>query len=370
MKISAYILSFIILTASIATAEEITIIAVGDIMPTARALPFVKKQGFGYPYRATREILKGGDIVIGNLETPLTSKGIRFENKKYTFRAPIETAAALKETGFTHLSLANNHMMDYGAEGLSSTLEALNDAKLNFAGAGENIKKARKISITEIKGKKIAFLSYSKTYPVEFYANKKHGGTAPGYKKFIVYDLKKARNEADIVIVAFHWGGEKLEHPRTYQKELARLSIDAGADIVIGHHPHVLQGIERYKEGVIFYSLGNFAFGSYSPSSRESIIAKVVLEDDRISTVEAVPINVNNFEVHFQPKVLEREKGEEVIAHLSRLSEPLGSRLIFANGIGIADRLEMLTKKESLSPLKQIQPVAAKLPVEPPGAFH
>lgn len=370
MKKAAYILSLIILTANIAHADKITLIAVGDIMPTARALPFVKKQGFGYPYRGTRKILKDGDIVIGNLETPLTGKGSRFKNKKYTFKAPIETAAALKDAGFTHMSLANNHMMDYGKEGLLSTLTALEDAKLNFAGAGENIKQARKISITEIKGKKIAFLSYSKTYPLEFYARRKRGGTTPGYRKFITADLKKARREADIVIVAFHWGGEKLEHPRAYQKELARLSIDSGADIVIGHHPHVLQGIERYKEGVIFYSLGNFAFGSYSPSSRESIIAKVVLENDRILSVEAVPINVNNFEVHFQPEVLEGEKGEEVISHLSRLSEPLGSRLIFSGGVGIADRLEMFTKRKSLSPLKQIQPIATKLPVEPPGVFH
>jgi len=370
MKKAAYILLFIILTASIAQAGEITIIAVGDIMPTARALPFVKKQGFGYPYLGTSEILKTGDIVIGNLETPLTTKGTRFKNKKYTFKAPIETATALKETGFTHLSLANNHMMDYGREGLLSTLTALSNEGRHCAGAGENSKEARKISMTEIKGKKIAFLSYSKTYPVEFYARRKRGGTTPGYRKFITADLKKAAKEADIVIVAFHWGGEKLEHPRRYQKELAHLAIDSGADIVIGHHPHVLQGVEHYNDGVIFYSLGNFAFGSYSPSSRESIIAKIVLTDGRISSVKAVPINVNNFEVHFQPKVLEGKKGEEVISHLSGLSGPLGSRLIFAEGVGVAGRLEMLTKKESLSPLKQIQPVAAKLPVEPPGVFH
>ena len=94
------------------------------------------------------------------------------------------------------------------------------------------------------------------------------------------------------------------------------------------------------------------------------------MEEDGIASVEAMPINVNNFEVHFQPKVLEGGKGEEVISRLSSLSEPLGSRLIFAEGVGIADRLKMLTKKESPSPLKQVQPVAAKLPVEPPGTLH
>ncbi|MDT8316575.1 MAG: CapA family protein [bacterium] len=370
MKKTVYILILTLLTAAAAKAEEITIIAVGDIMPTARALPFIKKEGFGYPYRASREILKGGDIVIGNLETPLASEGRRFEDKKYTFKAPLETASALKDAGFTHMSLANNHMMDYGSEGLAYTLSTLDGAGLNYAGAGENIIGARKISMSEVKGKKIAFLSYSKTYPTEFYASKNGPGTAPGYRKFIASDLKKAAAEADIVIVAFHWGGEKLEHPRDYQKELARLSIDSGADIVIGHHPHVLQGIEHYKDGVIFYSLGNFAFGSYSPSSRESIMARVVLEDGGISSVEAIPINVNNFEVHFQPQLFKGEKGGEVITRLSALSGPLGSSLIFADGVGIAGKLDMITKKGDLSPLEQIQPVAAKLPVEPSRAVH
>jgi hypothetical protein len=162
MKIFNIIMATL-LAASVAGAEEITLIAVGDIMPTAKALPFINNHGFGYPYNGTREILQSGDIVIGNLEMPLTVKGERFDAKEYTFKAPIETAAALKDAGFTHLSLANNHMMDYGKDGLISTLAALDEAGLNYAGAGENIGKAREVSITEIKGKKIAFLSYSKT---------------------------------------------------------------------------------------------------------------------------------------------------------------------------------------------------------------
>jgi len=335
----------LLFTGTTALAGEITLIAVGDIMPAARALPFVKKHGFGYPFEGTREVLQSGDIVIGNLEAPLTTGGKRYEDKEYTFKAPIETAAALKDAGFTHLSLANNHMMDYGPEGLTSTLAALDDAGLLYAGAGENIFKARAASITEINGKKIAFLSFSKTYPVEFYAGTEQSGTAPGYKKHVTREIKKAREAADIVIVAYHWGGERLEEPRDYQKEFARLSIDSGADVVLGHHPHVLQGVEYYKDGVIFYSLGNFAFGSYSPSSKESIIARIVLEDDRISRVEAIPINVNNFEVHFKPSILKGKRGEDVISNLDRISKSFDSTILFSEGRGIVTRSSMLVMK-------------------------
>lgn len=328
-------------------AEDIVILAVGDIMPTARVLPFIKKHGFDYPYRATSTLLKSGDVVIGNMEAPLTRSGERFEEKKFTFKAPVETATALKKAGFTHLSLANNHMMDYGLEGLDSTLKALDGAGINYAGAGENIRAARKSTTYEVKGKKIAFLSYSKTYPVEFYATKNKGGTAPGYVSYVKRDISKARKNSDIVIVAFHWGAEKMDSPKDYQRELARISIDSGANIVLGHHPHVLQGIEYYGNGIIFYSLGNFAFGSYSKSSTESIVARIAIGDNGISRVEALPLNVNNYEVHFQPELLRGEKGEQIISRLSLLSEPLGSRLIFAERSGIVSKMEKLTMKET-----------------------
>lgn len=347
-----FILSLIImlLTTAPAAAGEITLIAVGDIMPAERALPFLKKRGFNYPYEGTREILESGDIVIGNLEVPLTTGGKRYENKKYTFKSPIETAAALKEVGFTHLSLANNHMMDYGPEGLASTLSTLDETGLHYAGAGENIRKARAISLTEVKGQKIAFLSYSKTYPIDFYAKDRKAGTVPGYGKYVRQDIGKAKKVADIVIVSFHWGGEKLEHPRTYQKELARLAIESGATIVLGHHPHVLQGVEYYRDGIIFYSLGNFVFGSYSPSARESIIARIVMEGGRISAVEAIPINVNNFEVHFRPEVLDGKKGEAVISKLSKISNNFGSYVSYAEGRGVVMKraeLAMRSKESS-----------------------
>lgn len=329
--------------------EEILILAVGDIMPTERALPLIKKHGYDYPYRAMTGLLKSGDVVIGNMEAPLTRTGERFENKKFTFKAPPETAAALKAAGFTHLSLANNHLMDYGVEGLLSTLNALDEAALSYAGAGKDLAAARSASYYEVKGKKIAFLSYSKTYPFEFYATKKTAGTAPGYVKYVKRDVARARRNSDIVIVAFHWGAEKRETPKDYQRELAHIAIDSGADIILGHHPHVLQGIEYYKGSVIFYSLGNFAFASYSKSATESIVARITMDNHGIIKVEALPINVNNYEVSFQPQLLADEKGAQIISRLSRLSEPLGIRLVFAGDAGLVSKLERLTMTEAVS---------------------
>ncbi|MBE9502811.1 MAG: CapA family protein [Proteobacteria bacterium] len=313
--------------------EEITIFATGDIMPSGRVLPFVKKHGYFYSYTETSEIFQSGDMVIGNLETPLTEKGMRFENKKYTFKAPLESAKALKKAGFTHLSLANNHMMDYGTQGLTSTLEALNNEGIEYAGAGTSLPMARKASYVTIKDNKVAFLSYSNTFPTEFYATRDKAGTAPGYRTYIINDIKRAKAKADLIIVAFHWGAERMQHPKDYQKKLARLAIDTGANIVLGHHPHVLQGVEHYGAGVIFYSLGNFAFGSYSKSTKESIIAKITVQNFKIARVEAIPINVNNFEVHFKPEWLKGGKGREVITRLSELSKPLGSDILYADDV-------------------------------------
>ena len=327
--------------------DEIVIIATGDIMPSHRVLPFVKKHGYSYPYLKTSKILATGDLVIGNLETPLIEDGKPFENKKYTFKAPLESANALKLAGFTHLSLANNHMMDYGEEGLVSTLNTLDAQEIKYSGAGIDLKEARRSSFTKVKGKKFAFLSYSNTFPTDFYAKKNKAGTAPGYRNYIINDIKKAKLKADYLIIAFHWGAELMQTPKDYQKDLAHLAIDSGADIVLGHHPHVLQGVEYYDKGIIFYSLGNFAFGSYSKSTTDSIIAKIILKDDGIFIAEAIPINVNNFEVHFKPIPLEGDKGKKVITHLKNLSKSLGSNVIYADGLGRIKKTTQLTLKHS-----------------------
>jgi poly-gamma-glutamate capsule biosynthesis protein CapA/YwtB (metallophosphatase superfamily) len=133
------------------------------------------------------------------------------------------------------------------------------------------------------------------------------------------------------VIVAFHWGGEGLDKPKPYQVSAAHQAVDAGADIIIGHHPHVLQGVEYYKDGVIFYSLGNFAFGSTSSTASASMIARITF-DGGIKAVEIIPLNVLNNQVRFQPKPIKGAAAQKIVQQIDRLSSGLKSHLSAVNG--------------------------------------
>jgi poly-gamma-glutamate synthesis protein (capsule biosynthesis protein) len=320
-----------VLLTSQSFAQEIVINAVGDIMLAGSGTQTFKRVGYDYPFAATTAELRTGDITIGNLESPIASRGKEFVNKKYRFRSAPQAAAALKNAGFSIVTLANNHMMDFGRTALVETRQHLDRAGISYAGAGESLYEARKSAIITVKGIKVAFLAYSLTLPEEFYATAGQPGTAPGYFRFYREDIAEARTVADYVVVSFHWGAESREIPNPYQVTAAHRAIDAGADVVIGHHPHVLQGLERYKNGIIFYSLGNFAFGSASISSDRSVIARIYLENG-VKGVELIPLNVLNREVHFQPRVLSGKRGQRVIDHLNKISRRWNTEIAADHG--------------------------------------
>jgi len=302
-----------------AEAGKVVLTVVGDIMLAGNATGTLSRQGYDYPFAATAAILRGSDIAVGNLETPIARKGLEFTGKRYRFKADPKAAAALRKAGFTVLTLANNHIMDFDAQGLTETRQYLKNEHLLFTGAGRNLAEARLPALVEKNGRKIAFLAYSLTYPVEFYAGPAKPGAAPGYPHFFRDDIKKAKTRADYVVVSFHWGAECATSPKSYQVTVARMAVDAGADVVVGHHPHVLQGIERYKGRLILYSLGNYAFCSMSRNADTSVIARIVL-DRGVSEVELFPLNVKNTEVRYQPALLKGERGKKVISHLQELS--------------------------------------------------
>ncbi|ABB33734.1 Capsule synthesis protein, CapA [Geobacter metallireducens RCH3] len=305
-------------------ADGIVITCVGDIMLAGSATPTLSRSGYDYPFAKTAQELRRGDIAMGNLEAPLTERGTEYRDKTYRFRTNPIAAAALKRAGFSVLTLANNHMMDYGNEGLQDTLATLSRHGIAHTGAGASLAEARREAVVSVRGKRIAFLAYSLTFPSEFYAGPNRPGTAPGYAPHVREDIRRAKAEADYVVVSFHWGAERAEFPKQYQTETARLAIDAGADAIIGHHPHVLQGIEFYRGKPILYSLGNFAFGSRSTAADRSVMARLTLSDEETS-VELVPLNVLHRETRYQPGILAGRKGAEVIERLNRLSQPFGT---------------------------------------------
>jgi poly-gamma-glutamate synthesis protein (capsule biosynthesis protein) len=307
-------------------AEEIIISAVGDIMLGGRWVPLLKENGYDYPFLGISETLASSDINLANLESPIAATGCEYVGKKYRFRAEPSVAHAIRIAGFNVVTLANNHSMDFGSEALKETLRHLGDNDIASIGAGESLTEARNILFYVVKGKKIAFLGYSLTQPIEFFAGTNRPGTAPGYETFVTADIVNARSQADYVIVSFHWGKEATGTVQANQRLAAHKAIDAGADVIIGHHPHVLQGIEYYKSGIIFYSLGNFTFASKSTYSDVSAVIRLKLADDR-REAEILPLDILYRRVGFQPRLLTGKRADAVIEKLNKLSEPFKTKI-------------------------------------------
>jgi poly-gamma-glutamate synthesis protein (capsule biosynthesis protein) len=307
-------------------AGEIIVNAVGDVMLAGRWAPILRQKGYNHPFNGVRKELAAGDINLANLESPIATSGQEYTGKKFRFRAEPQVAKALRGAGFNLVTLANNHSMDFGAEALAETLQHLGANGISWIGAGENLSEARKMALFTIKGKKVAFLAYSLTQPIEFFARQDRPGTAPGYEKLVTADITSARGLADYVIVSFHWGKEAAGTVQHYQRTAAHSAIEAGADVIIGHHPHVLQGVERYKSGIIFYSLGNFTFASKSTTADVSAIIRLKFTDG-LREAEILPLDVLHKRVGFQPQLLTGTKGAAVIGKLNKLSETFNTRI-------------------------------------------
>jgi len=322
-----------------------SIVGVGDVMLGSWVVSHLDSHGSSYPFEATKNILQSADLAIANLEAPFTDRGTQTQNKEYTFRVPPKHARGLKASGFDILHLANNHILDYGAEGLFDTFATLDSLSLAYIGAGENIAAAFKPYIVEREEPdkekiRFGFLGFSLTHPEDYYAGKNKPGTAFPFRERYIAALDSLAPKVDIMVVSFHWGAEKMVKPKAYQIDMAHLAIEHGADIVLGHHPHVLQSLELYRprpgarQGLIAYSLGNFAFGSYSPSSRTSIILKCVVDDSGVLYARCFPINVFNDEIEFQPRLFQDSAATAVIDSLNALSRHLnnGQNIISKNG--------------------------------------
>ncbi len=315
------LISFLILLPAAIQAEEIIINAVGDVMLAGRWAGTIRKTGYEMPFSGVAAELSRGDITIANLESPIAERGREFTTKKFRFRAEPAVAKALRTSGINLVTLANNHSMDFGGTALTETLVNLEQAGIAWIGAGVNLSEARKMALYTIRGKKVAFLGYSLTQPTEFFAGTSRPGTTPGFESLFVEDIRRARQQADFVIVSFHWGTEGKNSVQPYQRAVGHKAIDAGADVIIGHHPHVLRGVERYGKGIIFYSLGNFIFASKSRTADASLIVRLRLDGTR-RTAELLPLDILHRRVGFQPRPLSGEQADHIIQRVNTLSRP------------------------------------------------
>lgn len=323
-------------------ADQLEIMAVGDLNLAHWITPILKTKGEDYPFKKLKSVLSTSDLVIANLEAPFTLDGEAAE-KQFIFKVPPEYVSTLKAGNIKAVSLANNHILDYGPTGLRHTIQTLSKAGIFYAGAGENKEMANQPAVFEIKNKKIAFFAYSMTFPESFFATDSSAGTAYPVLKIVKKEIQQVRKNCDIIITAFHWGKELESRPDQYQQRLAHKVIDYGSDVVIGHHPHSLQGVESYRGKPIFYSLGNFVFASYSEKVKQSMIAKIAIDAENSISVSLLPINVYNREIVFQPLQLQGAVKAKAISAMQDLSSELNNGAIVINDDGTMN----LTKKWS-----------------------
>jgi poly-gamma-glutamate synthesis protein (capsule biosynthesis protein) len=269
--------------------------------------------------RAFREldVLASADVAMVNLECPVTTRGTRVP-KPFNFRMRPEFLRAFTNSGVDIVNLANNHIYDYDSTGLFDTIRHLDSAGIRHTGAGIDKAEAHAPVVLPVKGKRIAFLGYYGGGEAPA-ATRTRAGVAQRALPSIISDIRTAREDscADLVVVNLHWGVEKAVIPEPDQVSFARKVIAAGADVVVGHHPHVLQPVERFRSGIIAYSIGNLVFGGNSRKTYDTALLEIRIAGGKME-YSLVPIRVDDWSA----RLLEGPDGEELIRSLSRLGLP------------------------------------------------
>lgn len=286
----------------IKTAGDADFIFVGDVMLSRHIGELMaKKQNYDFPYEKIKDDLVGADLVFGNLETPVSTKG-ESAHTLYSFRADPLVLSGLKNAGFKVVSVANNHAFDYKIGAFADTLINLKEAGIAYTGGGNDFNEAHSGAIMDINGIKTTFLAYTNLLPKSAAATDSQAGYAYLDEAQMVKDIAAAKDKSDLVIVSFHWGQEYQTKSGAYQQKVAKTAVEAGADLIIGHHPHVAQEIGEIDGITVAYSLGNFIFDqNFSEDTRNALILKVKITDKKITEIKPEKIK---FTASFQPYLI------------------------------------------------------------------
>lgn len=269
---------------------------------------------FNYFFENVKSVFEEDDLTIVNFEGTLTDSTIR-EDKQFAFKADKSYAEILTDGFVEAANLANNHSKDYGEQSYNDTMDALDEAGITNFGYD-------RVAIKKVKGIKVGLVG---TYVL---------ADGMGVKDSMEKNIQDLKDEgAQVIIASFHWGEEKAEYPNDVQVELAHAAIDAGADLVLGHHPHVLQGIEQYKGKNIVYSLGNFCFGgNMYPSDMDTMIFQQTftlkggkLQEDNVTNI--IPCSISSVEDYnnYQPTPAAGEKETEILNKITQRSQGLSN---------------------------------------------
>lgn len=294
--------------------SSVTLSFAGDVHFSELVLENYNKSGiFAIVDEKMLSSMQSADFFMLNHEFTFSLRGEAMEDKEYTLRNDPKYVKILQELGTDGVTLANNHVLDFGRTAFLDTMDTLQQAEIAYTGGGHNLEEASAPIVREINGQTFAIFAATRVSPsYDWYVSSSNAGV------FQTYDatrLNKAIEEADTkydhTIVYVHWGIERNEMPEEYQRTLAKGYIDAGADLIIGAHPHVLQGFEYYKGVPIIYSLGNYLFGN---RTGETVLLNAVFDENEELEVQLLPCERVN-------GVLECiEEPEALFSHLEQIS--------------------------------------------------
>ncbi len=280
--------------------------------------------GYQYPWTGVAGLLQNADLSFANLECAVSYRGSPVPGKGFTFRGSPAALPAMREAGIDVVSHANNHARDYGAEALLDTLHHLDGNGIAHCGSGADLGQARSPAVLAANGLRVAFLAYSDVNYYGWPAGPGYAGVADASDAArIAAEVSAARRGSDLVVVSFHWGVEKEYRPTSRQRYLAHLAVDSGADLVVGHHPHVIQGLELYRGKLIAYSLGNFVFNPGSVQGTYSALLRVSLACGRFCDATIYPVRI----VSGRPLLMSGSEASSWLSQIASLSASLGTRM-------------------------------------------
>jgi poly-gamma-glutamate capsule biosynthesis protein CapA/YwtB (metallophosphatase superfamily) len=311
--------------------DPIQVVMVGDTSLARGVEMATDLQGMDYPLREVSPWLQAADLAVGNYEGVIAAEGVgKMRVPGYRMRTNPEAAAALMRGGFNLLNLANNHTMDYGPDGLKATLSALHAVGIQTVGAGPTGPEARNPVVMTVRGVKIVWLSYTTVPDHPGYNSDRENSWsrswfAPTYAwEKLTALVKAALPLGDVLIVQFHWGNEYIPCPLDWQIDLARAAIRAGASLVVGHHPHVVQPFESFEKGFIAFSLGNFLFDQ---PQEPGLALWIRLDKQGVIDVHGLPVKPG-----VQPKWYPPNIADAVLRGLCRLDAPRATSFGYVDG--------------------------------------
>lgn len=293
--------------------QDFTMFFTGDVMLQNCKGVYEEKGINGIISNYLQQEMVSADMTMINNEFPFSTRGEKAPDKQFTFRVDPSYVSALLEMGVDVASLANNHALDFGVDALKDTFQTLDESGIFYVGAGETKERAERAAFVEAGGRKIGILSASRVIPVSGWnIDVKQPGLFCTYDSTrLVERIKEIEKQCDYVVVFVHWGIERNAYPEQYQRNLAQRYIDAGADLVVGNHSHVPQGIEYYKGVPIVYCLGNYIF---NPNMTDTYALKVVWDTDGKTSLQVVPIDTKNY-------LTKELSGDEKLAFYQYLEE-------------------------------------------------